>query len=253
MAAVVFTFEVLPIAVIVLASFGTASFVEFPPRGFTLEWYRRLLGKEAFGEALEVTALLAGFAVTISLVLAAPTAYALTRFAFRFRMAFDVATLAPVIVPEIILALALLQLAALLGGSASLGLGILGHTVLAFPFVLRTTLANLAGLDPTIEEAAIGLGASRWIAFWRVIVPNIHPGLIAGGLLGATVSFDAFFVSMFLVGRRTLPLEILDMLRFDFNPSILALSTLIIVANVPVIMIVERTVGLRALVGAGRT
>src|SRR5262245_33912961 len=132
---IIFLFEMLPILVIVAASFGTANYVEVPPRGVTVKWYLELFEEGEFAQPLHMSLLLAGLAVVINVFIAAPTAYALTRFRFRFRRVFDAVTLMPIIVPEIILAIALLQLWALYRGSKSLALGILGHTVIVFPFV----------------------------------------------------------------------------------------------------------------------
>jgi putative spermidine/putrescine transport system permease protein len=139
----------------------------------------------------------------------------------------------------------------MLGGYQSLVLAVIGHTVLVFPFVLRTTLASLASLDPYIEEAAIGLGASRLTMFRRIVLPQVRLGLVAGAILGGIVSFDAFFMSMFLSNTQTLPIAIWEILRFDFSPAVLALSTVMIVLTAPLLIAIESTVGLRSIVGAG--
>ncbi len=246
--ALVFTFEMLPILVVVSASFGPAGYVEVPPRGFTLAWYETLFREGKFASPLYMSFTLAGLAVAISILIAAPSAYALTRFKFRFRRLLDAVTLMPIIVPEIILAIALLQLWALFGGGRSFGLGVVGHTVLVFPFVLRTTVASLANLNPELEEAAIGLGASRLTTFRRIVLPHARMGLIAGAVLGTIVSLDAFFMSLFLAAKETLPIAIWLILRHDFSPAILALATLMIVLTVVLFILVERIFGLRSLV-----
>ena len=250
-ATAVFVFEVLPILVIVSASFGTAAYVEVPPKGFTADWYGRMFERGRYLEPMLLSFMIAGLAVGASVIIAAPSAYALARFKFRLRRVLDAFTLMPIIVPEIILAIAILQLASFLGGYQSLALTVFGHTVLVFPFVLRTTVASLASLDPYVEEAAIGLGASRIIAFVRVVLPHARVGLIAGSLLGGIVSLDAFFMSMFLSNTQTLPVRIWEILRFDFSPAVLAISSVMIALTVPLLIVVERFVGLKSLVGAG--
>jgi putative spermidine/putrescine transport system permease protein len=245
-----FTFEILPILVIVSASFGSAAYVQVPPRSLTLVWYSRMFQEGKYFAPLRTSLVLAGFAAIISLLIAAPSAYALTRFKVRFRRLFDAVTLMPIIVPEIVLAISILQLASFFGGSQSFALAILGHTVLAFPFVLRPIVATLASLDPRIEEAAIGLGASRLTTFRRIVIPHVRMGLIAGTILGGIASFEAFFLSLFLSSTQTLPIAIWEMLRFDFSPAVLALSTAVTVLVVPLVMTVERTVGLRSMVRA---
>jgi putative spermidine/putrescine transport system permease protein len=250
-ATAVFCFEMLPILVVVSASFGTSAYVEVPPRGLTIEWYYRMVREGRYLMPFLRSVLIAGLAVGVSLVIAAPSAYALTRFTFRLRRLLDAVTLMPIIVPEIILAISILQLASMLGGYQSLVLAVIGHTVLVFPFVLRTTLASLASLDPYIEEAAIGLGASRLTMFRRIVLPQVRLGLVAGAILGGIVSFDAFFMSMFLSNTQTLPIAIWEILRFDFSPAVLALSTVMIVLTAPLLIAIESTVGLRSIVGAG--
>ena len=249
----IFTFELLPILVIVSASFGTAAYVQVPPTGFTFKWYGELVGSGTFAGPIVMSIMLAALAVLISVVLATPSAYALVRFRFRFRRLFDAVTLMPIIVPEIILAIALIQLWALFGGSRSFALSLTGHTLIVFPFVLRTTLASLVSLPPELEEAAIGLGASRLLAVRRVVLPHARIGIIAGSMLGAIVSFDAFFMTLFLNDRESLPIAIWLILRFDFSPAILALATLMIVATVILFVSVERVFELKSLVDRART
>ena len=121
-----------------------------------------------------------------------------------------------------------------------------------FPFVLRTTLASLASLPPELEEAAIGLGASRLLAVRRVVLPHARIGIIAGSILGAIVSFDAFFMTLFLNDRESLPIAIWMILRYDFSPAILALATLMIVVTVVLFISVERVFELKNLVDRAR-
>ena len=248
----IFTFEMLPILVIVSASFGTAAYVEVPPRGFTFKWYRELVERGTFADPIIMSITLAALSVFISVLLATPTAYALARFRFRFRRLLDAVTLMPIIVPEIILAIALIQLWALFGGSRSFALSLAGHTLIVFPFVLRTTLASLASMPPELEEAAIGLGASRLLAVRRVVLPHARIGIIAGSMLGAIVSFDAFFMTLFLNDRESLPIAIWMILRYDFSPAILALATLMIAVTVILFISVERVFELKNLVDRAR-
>ena len=205
-----------------------------------------------FADPIVMSITLAALSVFISVLLATPTAYALARFRFRFRRLFDAVTLMPIIVPEIILAIALIQLWALFGGGRSFALSLAGHTLIVFPFVLRTTLASLASMPPELEEAAIGLGASRLLAVRRVVLPHARIGIIAGSMLGAIVSFDAFFMTLFLNDRESLPIAIWMILRYDFSPAILALATLMIAVTVVLFISVERVFELKNLVDRAR-
>jgi putative spermidine/putrescine transport system permease protein len=248
----VFLFEFFPIAVVIWASFGSASYVEIPPKGLTLHWYHDLFHDGLYLSPLLLSITLASASVLISVVLAAPSAYALVRFKLRFRRVLEAITLMPVIVPEIVLAIAILQLASFLGGRQAIWLALAGHTTLVFPFILRTTVSSLSSLDGDVEEAAIGLGASRLTAFRRVILPHAKVGLVAGSILGFIISMDAFFMSLFLSNQQTLPLIIWETLRFDFNPSVLALSSFLILFTLISLIFIDRLVGLGSVLGVGR-
>ena len=130
----------------------------------------------------------------------------------------------------------------LIGGALGL---VLAHVVLTLPYVLRTVSATLHGVNRALEESAAILGANRWRTFRHVTLPLILPGLIAGATFSLIISFDEFTVALFLTGPglMTLPLEIYNYTEFTIDPTIAAISTVLIVISVAVIMAIERFLG----------
>jgi putative spermidine/putrescine transport system permease protein len=158
--------------------------------------------------------------------------------------------LSPLMLPAILTGLALFQVFMLSGiGRPVWGL-VAGHTLVAVPYVLRTTLAVLQNFDRRVEEAAAMLGAPPARVFFEVTLPLIRPGVIAGGIFGFIVSFDQLPISLFLVvpGGETLPVVLLNYIRFDLDGAIAAASTVSIVLALSAVLLLERIIGLRAYV-----
>jgi putative spermidine/putrescine transport system permease protein len=158
--------------------------------------------------------------------------------------------LSPLMLPAILTGLALFQVFMLSGiGRPVWGL-VAGHTLVAVPYVLRTTLAVLHNFDRRVEEAAAMLGAPPARVFFEVTLPLIRPGVIAGGIFAFIVSFDQLPISLFLVvpGGETLPVVLLNYIRFDLDGAIAAASMVSIVLALSAVLLLERIIGLRAYV-----
>lgn len=235
-----------PLLVIAVFSFNAARLgVEW--KGFTLAWYGVLWRNEAALSALRNTLVLASVSTLIATVLGGLLGYGLGRFRFRGREAVQAMLQVPVLIPDVVFAVALVLLFAVARRWLSFlepGLipMILGHVSFQLPFVALVVRARTAGLDPALEEAARDLGASSWRAFWLVTVPLLGPGLMAGALLAFTLSLDDFAVSFFTSGpgSTTLPLLIYASARRGVTPDIHALSTLLIVATVLAVSLASR-------------
>jgi putative spermidine/putrescine transport system permease protein len=150
--------------------------------------------------------------------------------------------------PAILTGLALFQVVLSLGFGRPLWALVVGHTVVAVPYVIRTTLAVLADFDRRIEEAAASLGATQLRVFFEVTLPLIRPGVIAGGIFAFIVSFDQFPISLFLVApnRETLPIVMFNYMKFDLDGTIAAASLVSILLALAVVLTIDRLVGLRA-------
>lgn len=236
-----------PLAVVVAVSFSESEFIAFPPRGLSLRWYQQVLGSNAYLEAA-LTSLRIALLVTVSATLAgAAAAIALHRRKLPFSSALATLFLSPLVLPTIIFAIGMLMFWSKAFGPVSALTLWLGHTVVCLPYVIRTTLAVLAESDPFLEEAARTMGAGRLQRLWLVVVPQVRPGLAAGAFFAFNISFDEAVLSLFL--RRpdltTLPVQIYGQLEFSPDPSVAAVSAIMIALTVLLIVAIDRLLGLQ--------
>lgn len=238
-AALMYAFLYLPIAILVIFSFTRDSFgVRWT--GFTLEWYARLLEDERLLGAAANTLLVALISTAVSTVIGTTTALAMERYRFRFRTGFDALLYLPIVIPEIVMALALLAFFSFSFGLAEALFGVrprlslatvtLAHIAFSISFVVVVVRAALKGFDMRLEEAAQDLGASGWQTFWRITFPLILPGIIGGALLSFTLSLDDFIISFFTTGSGTslLPVEVYGQVKRAITPKINAISTVML-------------------------
>ena len=235
----------LPVVIVVLASVTTTSYLTVPPKGFTLDWYVRVLQDASYIQAIGFSLVLAVVATACSLAIGTAAAYALIRRKVAGADAVSAVLMAPLVFPAVVIAVALLQLYTLIGVRGSFAALAAAHVLITMPYVVRSVLASLAGTDPGLEEAARTLGASGWTAFRKVTLPLIRPGLAAGAIFSFIVSFDNVPVSIFLVSVRqtTLPVKIFAAVEHGIDPGIAAISTLLIMATGCALVLAERWVG----------
>jgi putative spermidine/putrescine transport system permease protein len=246
----VYAFLLLPIAIIVLMSLNAGEFMSFPPQGISLRWFGALFANEAFMRAIRSSLLLAAVATLISSVIGIAGALYVVRYAQRLREPLRMLLMMPLMLPEILTAIALLFFlyASGIGTRTMFGL-VVGHVLVTLPYVFTNVASAHYNQDASLEQAARSLGASPWRAFVRVTLPLIKPGIITGALFAFVISFDLFNMSLLLkgIGMTTLPLQLFDYLRWDFDPTAAAVSTVSIVLTLAVVVWVDRTVGLRSL------
>lgn len=244
-AALALAFLQIPVIIVVLASFTTTSFLTVPPRGFTLDWYVRVLNDPSYIRAITFSLQLAVAATFFSLVVGTAAAYALVRRKVPGSDLIATILMAPLVFPAVVIAVALLQFYTLVGVRGTFGAIVAAHVLITIPYVVRSVLASLGGADPTLEDAARTLGASSWNAFRKVTLPLIRPGLVAGGIFSFIVSFDNVPVSIFLVGIRqqTLPVKIFTAVEHGVDPGVAAISTLLIITTGLGLVLAERWVG----------
>lgn len=226
-ACLVFLFLFLPIAIVFPLSVSSAQYLQFPPPGFSWQWFANYFGDPDWIDATIRSLEIASATVVLSLATGLPLAYALVRGKFPGRAALDRLMATPMIVPAIIFSVAIYGLFArlkLIGTWYGLAIA---HTILALPFVLIVVKAGLAGLDRNLETAAQGLGAGRLTTIRRIVLPQIGPSLISAALLAFITSFDELVVALFLAGSEmTLPKKMFDNIRMEIDPTIAAISVL---------------------------
>ena len=234
-------FTYLPVLLIPLFSFNDSIYVALPLKDFTLAWWRELWNQEGLHEAL-----------MNSLRVAVPVAFASTAIGLCAAKAVASERIAgsgavqslfalPLVIPYIVLGIALLLVFNTLGLPLSLMTVGLGHLVICTPFAYFVLMSRLEGFDRSLEEAALDLGETPWMTFWRVTFPLALPGVIASLLLTFTISFDEFLLAFFLTGNEsTLPLFIWSQLRFPAKlPAVLALGSAILAVTFLVVVVAE--------------
>jgi spermidine/putrescine transport system permease protein len=237
----VFAFLYLPIVILILYSFHRDGVAGFPPKHFTLNWYRQLFSDAALWDSVLNSLLVAAGAVVLSLILGLLAALALDRANFPGKALFRRLVLLPLILPGIITGLSLLMFANFAALQLSLFTVFLGHATALISVATTELFAGLQKLDRSQEEASLDLGATPWQTFLRITLPNLRLSLVAAALLIFTLSMDEIAVTFFLIGREnTLPLEIWARLRRGITPEINAISTLIFAASVILILIWHR-------------
>ena len=242
----VYVFLLAPLVVVVLASFNSADFLSFPPRGFSLRWYRALWESEVWGDSFRLSLLLTAVVTPLALIIGTLAAYALVRYSFPGKGAMATLVMAPLVMPQIVLGIALLNYMSGLGLVGSLTGLILGHLVVTLPFTVRLVSISVHNLDPALERAAQNLGATPLQTFWRVTLPLLRPGIVAGAIFAAIISFGELAVTLLIAGARTttLPLRIFNYTEYNFDPTINAVSTIFVVLALVLIIVLDRLIGL---------
>jgi len=243
-------FLLAPIAVILVFALNPTPYISFPPVGVTLRWFDKFFSSAEFMDSLWLSLRVAAAVVAVATVLGGLAALAIARGNIPGAKLITALFLSPLMLPAILTGLALFQVFVLAGfGRPVWGL-VVGHTIVAVPYVVRTTLAVLQNFDRRVEEAAAVHGASPARVLLEVTLPLIRPGVIAGGIFAFIVSFDQFPISLFLVVPRgeTLPVVLFNYIRFDLDGAIAAASMVSIVLALAVVVLLERIIGLRAYV-----
>lgn len=230
----VYLFMFLPVGVVVLLSFNSSQFGSLPMEGLSVRWFVELWNNEAIVRAFRVSLLLGALTAVISTVLGVLAALALVRYRFRGKSAITTLLIAPILVPEVVLAVALLLFLRWLSLPRSFALLLLGHVIFTLPFVLLVVQARLVAIRREYEEAALSLGAGPLQTFFAITLPLLMPAVFAGMIFAFTISFDDITGTMFWKpgGIETVPTQIFAMLRNSISPEINALGTMMIVMTV---------------------
>jgi putative spermidine/putrescine transport system permease protein len=229
-AALVLLYLVFPILVVVPVSFSAGTYLSFPPPGFSLRWYENFLSRSDWLGAASLS-LWVGAAVMVSATaLGAPAALALVRSSFPGKELLTGFIISPLIAPVIIVAIGIYFFYARLGLVGNPFALVIAHTALAVPYVVINVSATLQGFDERLEQAAMNLGATPWRTFWQVTFPIIRPGVLAGALFAFISSFDELVVALFVSGTSavTLPRKMWESIRFEIDPTIAAVSTILV-------------------------
>lgn len=243
-------FLMLPILITLAASFTSSAVYTLPPPEWSFRWYQSLQRRSGLWEAVTLSLNLAIVSTIISLILGTLATIALTRGSFSGREAIATFTVSPLMMPGLVVGVALLQFFREIGlRDAYLSL-LLGHIVITLPFVMRTLLAAMAAFDFSLVDAARTLGLSYPRSILQVLVPNLAPAYLTGGLFAFLASMDNYPISIFLTDARnkTLPIKMLQYLEEQPDPSLAAMSSGLILLACIVLVIGSRTVGLNRMI-----
>lgn len=233
--AAVSLFTVLPLAIIVVNSFSTVSFGAWPPPGLSVRWYQNLLEQSGLGEAAVLSLRIAVLTTVLTILLGLGVAIALTRHRFWGRGLTQGLTFAPIVVPKVALGFAIFIYLNRLGvySEGTLGL-VAAHVIITLPFASILLTAALIRADAAVEEAARDLGAHPVRAFLSTTLPMIRPAVVATALLVFIISFDEVDASVFVlpIDRQTLPVWMYTYMQQYQDPTLAALSTLLIGASI---------------------
>ena len=254
LALAVYGFLLAPLVVVAAASLDVSQslFVNFPPRALGLRWYREIPAK--YVSALLVSGSAATIASAVAAVLGVTAALGIVRGRVAWAEPVRAFFRAPLQIPFVVTGVVFLQFYYALYAVTGIGLAgslpglVLAYVLIGTPYTVGTVGAVLERVNPRLDEAAAILGATRWSTFRRVTLPLIAPGIYAGMLYAFIVAFGDVPISIFLSSPdyMTLPVEIFQILQFDFHPSVLAISTLIVAVSVVALSLIQRLVGLDA-------
>ncbi len=219
---------IAPLVIVVIISFSSASFLQFPPPGLSLRWYANLFDDAGWTNSLTVSAEILVPSATLATLLGTAAAYALVRGRIPGAQVVGALLMLPIIVPAIITAAALFGVYRGLGLNGTLTGLIIGHVVITMPYVVATVSSGLRTMDPRLEDAASTLGAPPLATFRRVTLPLLLPAILSGLLFAAVASFDELIVSLFVSTARVRPVavQMWSNVRGDVDPTVAAIASI---------------------------
>jgi putative spermidine/putrescine transport system permease protein len=234
LAVLVYAYLVMPSLIVIPISFsGEGSDLTFPPATYSLRLYEEFFTTSTWMQPVLQSLTIASIVCIAVTAVAVPAAYALVRFEFPGKRAVTLLMMSPVLIPVIVLALGMYLYFSRLGTTGTTLAMVLGHSVYVIPYVIVTVGAGIRQLDPAIEFAATVMGASRTTLFFRVVLPQLVPSIVAGALFAFLISFDEVVIAWFLSSAQTttLPVRMYSSIQWGISPVIAAVSTLLTVLS----------------------
>ncbi len=250
--ALVILFSAFPLLIIFPVSLNSAAVLAMPTKGLSLQWYLKVFTESRFPQAFTTSIAIAAIATLAALAIGSLAAWVFTRRPFKGRGIVEAFFLSPLILARVVYGVSMLIVLNQFGLSGSIvGLAI-AHTVIVLPYVVRVVGSSLLGTRRALEEAANILGANHAQTLWYVTLPLIRPGLAAAGVFSFITSMDEFTLTVFLVspGVTTLPVQIFREVELIVDPTVAAVSALLILITAVLVLLVERTMGLEKILRA---
>ena len=251
---VVVLFLLTPIVVTAVMAFDSRDYLgPLPPPSLSFRWFVTFFSDSYFLNGLSTSVQLALASVAISLAAGVATAYAIDRTQFRGKDALISFFLSPLVVPPVVIGFALLLFLSQMGLFNGFARLLCGHIIITVPYTIRATLAGISGIDRSLTEAALILGANERRAFWDITLPLARTGIVSGAIFAFAVSMDDVAVSIMLTDAQTytLPIALISSMRANFDLTIAAASLMLMVMTLVLIAILEKFVGLNRAIGQG--
>ena len=221
----------------VIVAFSSGSRLEFPIPGVSLRWFEEALNKPQFIEGLFVSTVIATGNAVLATVAGTGAAIALNHYVFPGRAMIQSAVMLPIVIPGILIGLGLLFTLSAYGMRPGLLAATIGHAVLGVPYVVAMVTAALANYDRSLERASLNLGVGPVLTFFKITLPLIKGGVIAGAITAFLLSFDNFSLSLFITRGDTLPLRLMQELRGDAHLSVAAISTVLVLGSLLLLLV----------------
>ncbi len=243
----------VPIALVIAMSFGGDAYATFPPRSWSFKWYVNVFQNDQFVSSFLTSLTVAALVTPISVVIGTLAAYGLWRRPGRGAAAFESLFMSPVLLPLVVTGLAVLVFVNRVGIGTGIPAIVGAHVAITFPYAFRAVLAALSRYDRRLDEAAASLKVKPFRSFWHVTLPLIRPGIVAGAMFAFVMSFDDFAATIFLIApdTRTLPIAIYQYMEFNLDPTVSALSSLLVIVATLGVLVVERLIGVDRFFGIG--
>jgi ABC-type spermidine/putrescine transport system permease subunit II len=251
--ALAYLFLLLPLIVVVLVSFNPTKYPTFPPEGFSLQWYETFFADGRLLSALWNSLLVAAGSAIVAGAVGLVAAIGFVRRDFGYKNVLSSILFLPMLISPVVIGVALTAFLTTVGMEKNYLFLVLGHSTLVLPYVFVTVRAQLYGLDRSIEEAALTLGANELETFVEVTLPSVLPGLAAGMLLAFVISFGEFTATQFWVQPETVtaPIEIYTMVRTSITPMINAMATVLMIITVVIPLALDVLLGKNLILKSG--
>lgn len=247
------TFLLLPIAVVVIASFTSGHYVSFPPKWpLSMQWYEAFIKSDLYIEGIKNSMITGGLVIVVAGTVGTLASVGWTLRKFKGQELVYYLLFLPFLIPGLVIGIGILmsldplRLDFLVGNRWAV---IVGHCLWATPLVFIVMVSVLLGIDPALVPAAKNLGAKPWRAFWEVTVPLVKAGILASLILAFIISFHEFIIALFLTAAtsRTLPVLVWNSLRFEVSPIIAAIDGLMIVSIIIALAAISKLVGIEKI------
>lgn len=248
LSAAVLAVIVAPLIVTIFTAFNAGTVTAFPPQGWSLRWFQNVFRQQELMAGVRLSVVLALASSLVSITFGTLAAFALTRLEFRGREAIDSVMMSPLIVPQVIVGLSFLIFFVKFDATSQFLRLLLLHSLLTIPYATRVVRASLARVNPKLEEAAVGLGASRARAFLQITLPQIRSGLFVSVFFCFVVSFDNFTATAFLAADgATLPVALYQYIESRLDPTVSAVAALMMLFTTAFVLVADRTVGINRI------